>query len=163
MTWATRRPSASVRSVCTAITVRPEWIGRVTAVTSPSRTARVNTVLEEIVVVPAGKRRLLRITVDGDGPTGRGPSLDDIAAATRAISSALDDSDVVGKSPYTLEVSSRGISRPLTAPRHCRRNRGRLVTVTLTDGSAVTGRVGASDDQVVELVVDGTGRPIPYA
>lgn len=64
--------------------------------------------LEDVTVTPAGKRRLLRVTVDGDGPRGRGPSLDDIAEATKAISVALDDSAVVGNSPYTLEVSSRG-------------------------------------------------------
>ena len=42
--------------------------------------------LETVEVVPAGKRRLLRVVVDGDGPEGRGPLLDDIAAATKAIS-----------------------------------------------------------------------------
>ena len=63
--------------------------------------------LEDVTVAPAGKRRLLRVTVDGDGPKGRGPSLDDIAEATKAISVALDGSSAVGNSPYTLEVSSR--------------------------------------------------------
>lgn len=118
--------------------------------------------LEEIDVRPAGKRRLLRVVVDGDGPAGRGPLLDDIAEATKAISLALDTSDVVGNSPYTLEVSSRGISRPLTAPRHWRRNAGRLVQVTLTDGSAVSGRIASADDDVVRLDVEGAERQIAY-
>ena len=91
--------------------------------------------LEDIDVMPAGKRRLLRVVVDGDGPDGRGPLLDDIAEATRAISAFLDTSDVVGSSAYTLEVSSRGINRPLTDARHWRRNRGRLVKADLSDGS----------------------------
>ena len=69
--------------------------------------------LEAVEVIPAGKRRLLRVVVDGDGPEGRGPLLDDIAEASKAISAALDTSDAVGSAAYTLEVSSRGISRPL--------------------------------------------------
>jgi ribosome maturation factor RimP len=122
-----------------------------------------NLELEEIDVMPAGKRRLLRVVVDGDGPEGRGPLLDDNAEATRAISAFLDTSDVVGSAAYTLEVSSRGVTRPLTAPRHWRRNRGRLVKVDLTDGSSVTGRIGDSDEEAVELGVDETVRPIAYA
>lgn len=118
--------------------------------------------LEDVVVTPAGKRRLLRVTVDGDGPRGHGPSLDDIAEATKAISTALDGSAAVGNSPYTLEVSSRGISRPLTAPRHWRRNQGRLVTVSLSDGSAVTGRIKTSDESGVDLEVDEAERRISY-
>jgi ribosome maturation factor RimP len=119
--------------------------------------------LEEIEVLPAGKRRLLRVVVDGDGPDGRGPLLDDIAEATKAISTALDSTDLVGNRPYTLEVSSRGIGRPLTTPRHWHRNRGRLVRVQRTDGSAVTGRISDSDEDGVDLEVDGAVRRIPYA
>ena len=119
--------------------------------------------LETVQIVPAGKRRLLRVVVDGDGPDGRGPTLDEIAEATKAISSALDTSVTVGNAPYTLEVSSRGISRPLELPRHWRRNAGRLVQVTSTDGGQITGRVVDSDDEGVRLEVDGTQRRIAYA
>ena len=90
--------------------------------------------LEAVEVIPAGKRRLLRVVVDGDGPDGRGPLLDDIAEASKALSAALDSSDAVGAAAYTLEVSSRGVGRPLELPRHWRRNAGRLVAVTLTGG-----------------------------
>jgi ribosome maturation factor RimP len=119
--------------------------------------------LEEIDVMPAGKRRLLRVVVDGDGPEGRGPLLDDIAEATSAISAFLDTSDLVGSAAYTLEVSSRGVNRPLTAARHWRRNRGRLVTAGLADGSSVTGRIGDSDDEGVGLEIEGAERRIAYA
>jgi ribosome maturation factor RimP len=119
--------------------------------------------LEDIDVMPAGKRRLLRVVVDGDGPEGRGPLLDDIAEATKAISAFLDTSDVVGSAAYTLEVSSRGINRPLTAERHWRRNRERLVKADLADGSSVTGRIGACDDEGVDLDIEGTERRIAYA
>ncbi len=87
--------------------------------------------VEAVEVTPAGNRRVLRIAVDGDD----GVSLDTIADATRVVSDALDDSDVMGERPYTLEVTSRGVERPLTLPRHWRRNVDRLVAVTLVDGA----------------------------
>ncbi|MBA8796273.1 ribosome maturation factor RimP [Friedmanniella endophytica] len=119
--------------------------------------------LEEVDVVPAGKRRLVRVVVDGEGPDGRGPLLDDIAEATKAISTALDDTDLMGAGAYTLEVSSRGVSRPLTLPRHWRRNEGRLVEVRRTEGDTVTGRIRSADDDGVDLDVDGTSRRLGYA
>ena len=64
--------------------------------------------LEEIDVMPAGKRRLLRVVVDGDGPEGRGPLLDDIAEATKAISAFLDTSDVVGAAARCPPGASTG-------------------------------------------------------
>jgi ribosome maturation factor RimP len=119
--------------------------------------------LDAVEVVPAGKRRLLRIVVDGDGPEGRGPLLDDIAEATKALSVALDESEAVGASPYTLEVSSRGVSRPLELPRHWRRNLGRLVSVTTTSGESFTGRIAAAGEEVVQLDVEGTTRDVAQA
>jgi ribosome maturation factor RimP len=115
--------------------------------------------LEAVELTPAGRRRVLRIAVDKDG----GVSLDDVAAATRAINDVIDSSAVMGEQPYTLEVTSRGVDRPLTEPRHWRRNQDRLVKVTFADGSAVTGRVLESDDARVRLDVDGTPREIAYA
>jgi len=104
--------------------------------------------LDTLDVTPVGKRRLLRVTVDGDGPEGNGPLLDDIAAASKAISLALDETNVMGDAPYTLEVSTRGVSKPLTEPKHFRRNAGRLVRVW-TAADDVTGRiVGVTDDEV---------------
>ena len=86
--------------------------------------------LEAVELTPAGKRRVLRVAVDKDG----GVTLDDVAEATKEVSRLLDDSDVMGEQPYTLEVTSPGIDRPLTLPRHWRRNEGRLVKVTTHDG-----------------------------
>jgi ribosome maturation factor RimP len=114
--------------------------------------------LEAVELTPAGKSRVLRIAVDKDG----GVTLDDIAEAARAVSGALDDSDVMGEASYTLEVTSRGVDRPLTEPRHWRRNRDRLVTATLTDGSQVTGRVGESDDSGATLEVSGAEQQLAY-
>lgn len=118
--------------------------------------------LEAVDLVPAGKRRLLRIVVDGDGADGRGPTLDDIAEATKAISVALDSADVTATSPYTLEVSSRGVGRPLELPRHWRRNTDRLVAVTTTDGAQLTGRVASASEDSVVLNIDGEQRDLHY-
>ena len=119
--------------------------------------------LDAVEVVPAGKRRLLRIVVDGDGPEGKGPLLDDIAEATRAVSVALDESDVVGSAAYTLEVSSRGVSRPLELPRHWRRNVGRLVTVRTGEGEPLTGRITAAGEESATLDVAGSAQEVAYA
>ena len=115
--------------------------------------------VEAVEVTPAGKRRVLRVAVDKDG----GVTLDDVADATREVSRVLDDSDVMGEMPYTLEVTSRGVDRPLTLPRHWRRNQDRLVKATLTDGAEVTGRILGSDDSAATLDVDGDRREVAYA
>lgn len=115
--------------------------------------------VEGVELTPAGKRRVLRIAVDKDG----GVDLDDVAAATRALNDVLDESDVMGQLPYTLEVTSRGVDRPLTLPRHWRRNHDRLVKATLADGTTVTGRIAAYDEETVTLTVDGAERVVAYA
>lgn len=116
--------------------------------------------LEDVVVTPAGKRRLVRLLVDKDG----GVTLDECAEVSRDVSAVLDDADdVLGQQPYTLEVSSPGVSRPLTEPRHWRRSAGRLVAVTRIDGTSVTGRVLASDEQGADLDVDGSPSRVELA
>jgi ribosome maturation factor RimP len=115
--------------------------------------------LEAVDLSPAGRRRVLRVAVDKDG----GVTLDEVAEATRRISSALDSSDVMGEQPYTLEVGSPGVDRPLTLPRHWRRNVGRLVEVTIRDGSSVLGRVTAAGETSATLTVDGSPRVVPFA
>jgi ribosome maturation factor RimP len=119
--------------------------------------------LDALEVVPAGKRRVVRLVVDGDGPKGRGPLLDDIASASRAVSDALDSSAAMGAAAYTLEVSSRGVGRPLTEEKHWRRNRGRLVKVSLADGTEVTGRIVVAAPDAVRLEVGGAEREVAYA
>lgn len=116
--------------------------------------------IDRVEVLPAGRRSLVRIFLDGDGPNGTGPSLDEISAATVAISTALDGSDVTGNGPYTLEVSSRGVGRPLTEPKHFRRNRGRLVELSGPELS-LTGRIQEVTGGELTLDVDGETRLIP--
>lgn len=114
--------------------------------------------LEAVEVTPAGRRRLVRVAVDKDG----GITLDDIAAAARAVSRLLDESDVMGERPYTLEVTSPGTDRPLTLPRHWRRNQGRLVTVTSREGAGFTGRIVRAGEGSALLVVEGEEREVVF-
>ena len=134
---------------------------------SAAETARLTQVLEPVVqaagldlesvrVAAAGRRRLLRVVVDADG----GPGLDDIANVSRSLSAELDNSGVMGEIAYTLEVSSPGVDRPLTAERHWRRAQGRLVRVPLAPGApgypdTVLGRVIMARPDGVVLEIGG--------
>ena len=122
----------------------------------------IGLVLEDVAVTPAGRRRVVKVLVDRDpGPQDVADeptdplTLDEVADATRAVSDALDASDLMGEQPYTLEVSSPGVGRPLTLPRHFRRNVGRLVTAT-HDGREVTGRVLRASGTDVTLDIPAT-------
>jgi ribosome maturation factor RimP len=111
--------------------------------------------LESVRMSVAGRRRLLRIIVDSD----HGLSLDDAADVSRGISALLDAGSILGETPYTLEVSSPGVDRPLTEPRHWRRARGRLVRVKVTGEGPVDGRLLAADADGVTLgLADGERR-----
>jgi ribosome maturation factor RimP len=115
--------------------------------------------LETVRLTVAGRRRLLRITVDSDN----GVSLDDAADVSREISALLDADSTLGDVPYTLEVSSPGVDRPLTQPRHWRRARGRLVKVKVTGEGALEGRVLAADADGVTLGLASGERRFPHA
>jgi ribosome maturation factor RimP len=127
--------------------------------------------LEDVRITAAGRRRLLRIVVDADG----GVSLDDIALVSQKLSAALDRGEAMGQTAYTLEVSSPGVDRPLTQPKHWRRAAGRLVTAPLQspsgpDGAGasagshtITGRVSGADAVGVRLDVEGEIREFGYA
>jgi ribosome maturation factor RimP len=127
--------------------------------------------LEGIKIGSAGRRRVLRIIVDADG----GVSLDDIAEVSREVSARLEAGNAMGDAPYTLEVSSPGVDRPLTQPRHWRRAAGRLVAVPIAAGNfdaerdvpagpvARQARVIDADDDGVTLEIGGASRFFDYA
>lgn len=115
-------------------------------------------------------QRVLTVVVDRSEGTA-GLDLDELAEATRAVSAALDaageDLPGLGTEPYQLEVSTPGVSRPLTEPRHWRRNVGRLVEVQIeadagpdggaepagaAPGPALTARIQSADEAGVVLV-----------
>jgi ribosome maturation factor RimP len=115
--------------------------------------------LEDVEVRAAGRRTLVRVVVDRDG----GVDLDAVAEISRAIGDHLEEQDLMGSGPYVLEVTSPGVDRPLTQPRHWRRARGRLVACSLTTGERLTGRVVSASDAAVVLDVAGAGaRELDY-
>jgi ribosome maturation factor RimP len=115
--------------------------------------------LEDVDLVGTDKHRTLRVVVDADGGVG----IDAISELSRALSGDLDDSGLMGQGHYTLEVTSRGVSSPLTTPRHWRRNHGRLVKARLESGGDVTGRIVESGDEAVVLDAQGQRRTVAYA
>lgn len=109
--------------------------------------------LEDINITSAGKRSMLTVIVDGDVHL----SLDQVTAATKAISEIVENIQSLGQTPFTLEVTSPGIDRPLSKPRHWHKNIDRLVKVVLLDGNVILGRIKNSSKesaQVDEAVVN---------
>lgn len=147
------RPGASQRAAAAA---------RLTSVIEPVLAA-MEIDLEAVKLSSAGRRTVLRIVVDADG----GLSLDDIAEVSREVSAKLDARNAMGDDPYTLEVTSPGVDRPLTQPRHWRRAVGRLVIVPVNgkdqdkktdapaDPAEIKGRIIHADQDRVTLEVDG--------
>jgi len=115
--------------------------------------------LEQLEVRATGRRHCVKVVVDSD----HGVDLDDIAQLSRAASVELDQHEHLIGGSYTLEVTSPGVDRPLTVPRHWRRARLRLVTVRPREGKPFTGRVGAAEEDAVTMLVDGSLRRVPYA
>ncbi|MFY8231190.1 MAG: ribosome maturation factor RimP [Candidatus Nanopelagicus sp.] len=110
--------------------------------------------LEDITITSAGRRSMITVIVDGDTHL----SLDQVTVATKAISEIVENIQSLGQAPFTLEVTSPGLDRPLTKPRHWRKNIDRLVKIVLLDGKEIKGRVkdateisATVDEQVVKF------------
>ena len=110
--------------------------------------------LEDITITSAGRRSMITVIVDGDTHL----SLDQVTVATKAISEIVENIQSLGQAPFTLEVTSPGLDRPLTKPRHWRKNIDRLVSIVLLDGKEIKGRVkdateisATVDEQVVKF------------
>lgn len=113
--------------------------------------------LEAVKLSSAGRRALLRVVIDADG----GVSLDDIAEVSRELSARLDAKNAMGDAPYTLEVTSPGVDRPLTQHRHWRRAAGRLVAFECS-GAKYQGRVIDAAEEGVTLDLDGERRTFRF-
>lgn len=128
--------------------------------------------LESLDVHSAGRRRLVRVvadvadvgdTVDPAGGAAADLDLDAVAELSRTVAAALDAHDELLGGPYTLEVSSPGIDRPLTRPGHWRRSRLRQVRIRRRDGSELVGRLGPCDATAAVVLVDGRLHTVRYA
>jgi ribosome maturation factor RimP len=105
--------------------------------------------LEDVHVATPGSHRIVTCIVDGDSSL----NLDQVTTVSRVISELLDEATFMGETPFTLEVTSPGVDRPLTAPRHFKKNVDRLLKVIKVDGSEVIGRILSNTDQDVTLSV----------
>ena len=107
--------------------------------------------LEDVAIV-AGSHRVVHVVVDLPQEETGGVSLDVIADISKVLSDVLDNDPGDDGRPYDLEVSSPGVGRPLTEPRHWHRAKGRMVKVNVVQGDNITGRIKSVDDGGVTLV-----------
>lgn len=107
--------------------------------------------LEDVHIASPGNRRVVTVVVDGSVNL----NLDEVTVVTKEISAVLDESEFMGQTPFTLEVSSPGVDRPLVLPRHWQKNMSRLVRSVMVNGEVVTGRVDAVHDESVCVIVEG--------
>ena len=105
--------------------------------------------LEDVNLVSPGQHRIVTVIVDGESAL----NLDQVTVASKLVSELLDEATFMGETPFTLEVTSPGIDRPLTLPRHFAKNVDRLLKVTKSDGVVVTGRILANTDNDLTLSV----------
>ena len=105
--------------------------------------------LEDINVVSPGNHRIVTVIVDGEAAL----NLDQVTVASKLVSELVDEAPFMGETPFTLEVTSPGLDRPLTLPRHFTKNVSRLLKVTQNDGVVVTGRITSNTDLDVTLSV----------
>ena len=105
--------------------------------------------LEDVHVATPGSHRIVTCIVDGDASL----NLDQVTTVSRVISELLDEAAFMGETPFTLEVTSPGVDRPLTQPRHFAKNVDRLLKIIKLDGSEVIGRILSNTDQDVTLTV----------
>jgi len=119
--------------------------------------------LEDVHVATPGSHRIVTCIVDGDVSL----NLDQVTSVSRVISELLDEAVFMGETPFTLEVTSPGVDRPLTQPRHFAKNADRLLKIVKVDGSEVSGRILSNTDHSVTLTVtlkkEVTEQTVPLA
>lgn len=117
--------------------------------------------IDELDVRAAGRRHAVKVVVDNPEPaddasgSGSGVGLDDIARLSRSAAAELDAHEHLIEGSYTLEVTSPGVDRPLTRPRHWRRGWLRLARIRLTDGDELEARIGRAGDTGVQVATTG--------
>ncbi|WP_043842122.1 ribosome maturation factor RimP [Amycolatopsis taiwanensis] len=114
--------------------------------------------LDALDVQQAGRRKLVKVVVDAEDGVG----LDEVAEVSRAVSAKLDRHEDLIAGAYTLEVTSPGVDRPLTRPRHWRRSRYRLVRINPVEGAGFVGRVGHAGQDAARVLVEGEIRDVRY-
>jgi len=117
--------------------------------------------LVDVEIVGSGRARTLRLTIDREG----GIDLETIAEANGPVSDALDSVDAIS-GPYTLELSSPGVERPLRRPSDFRRFVGTTISVKshdpVDDSRRHRGLLTEVDDSGIVVEVDGQHRRFSY-
>ena len=101
--------------------------------------------LEELSITSAGKVKIMTVIIDSDTHL----NLDQVTAVTKEISEVIEALEELGDGAFTLEVTSPGLDRPLTKPRHWGKNLDRLVKIIMTSGQEITGRIGEATETTV--------------
>ena len=118
--------------------------------------------LVEVSLSKEANRRVLRVTVDREG----GVDLDAISTTAERISRRLD-LEGYAPGPYSLEVSSPGVERPLREPVHFQRRVGDKVKVktveTLQGSRTHVGALVSADAEAIVIATDGGELRVPYA
>jgi ribosome maturation factor RimP len=124
-----------------------------------SRVAALGFELADLQQRGAGSRIRLQVRIDRpDSRPGRGVTIEDCTAVSRALEAWLDAAQVLGPR-YVLEVSSPGIERPLRWRQHWERFRGHDVHVRVRGaGRRRATIVDVADDRdVVVLAFEEAG------
>ncbi len=106
--------------------------------------------LEDVLIASPGNRRVVTCVVDGE----KSLNLDEVTLISREIAALLDEAPFMGETPFTLEVTSPGVDRPLTQGRHWKKNHTRLVRAVMISGEVISGRILDSDDHSVRLSIE---------
>lgn len=110
--------------------------------------------LDEVQITSPGNHRTVICVVDGIKPL----NMDEVTSVSRVISEILDQAPVMGEEAFTLEVTSPGVDRPLTLPRHWTKNLTRLIKITLNDDNVITARLNEFNESHAQLVENIKGR-----
>ena len=115
--------------------------------------------LDDVEILGGGQ--IVRVTVDSEEPVG----VDRIAELSRGISRLIDADDPF-KGSYTLEVSTPGLERKLTRPRHFEKSVGKQVKVKTFREIAGTkehrGIVTSIGEATFTVDIDDLEREISY-
>lgn len=106
---------------------------RVTELVEEKISDRPELFLVEVKLLPGNK---LIIHVDGD----QGISIQDCAAISRHVGFHLEEENTIEKA-YNLEVSSPGVGEPLKLQRQYEKNIGRELSVKVTGGDIMEGKL----------------------
>jgi len=88
-----------------------------------------------------------KIYLDGDS----GVTIEAVSKINRALYKYMEESALFPDGDFSLEVSSPGVDEPLKFLRQYKKNIGRTVEVTLTEGNPVEGKLMDATEEEVTI------------